>query len=213
LKEYPNTVSLSAHTHYQRQVMFGKEEGWKQEKPHHHYNVGTTSGDWYSGVLNEEGIPVSTMRDGTPKGYAFMDFDGNQYSIRYKVAGKDPEYQVEIFAPKALRKDVRTTSGIFANFFMGSPTDSVKVRIDRGPWQKMSYQPAHDPKYLVDMFMWDTEEELPQGRRPSNPQLNHHLWRINAPVNLEVGEHTIEVEATDRYGKKHTSTKTFNIID
>lgn len=67
LKDFPHTLSLSAHTHIQRQDIFTTEDGWRQEKPHHHYNVGTTSGDWYSGKLDDSGIPISTMRDGTPK--------------------------------------------------------------------------------------------------------------------------------------------------
>lgn len=213
LAEYPNTLSLSAHTHYQRQVMFGEESGWQQSKPHHHYNVGTTSGDWYKGDLNEQGIPVSTMRDGTPKGYAYFDFDGNQYKIRYQVAGKHPDYQMEIFAPKVLEKDKRTTSGIFVNFFMGVSDDEVNIRIDEGPWKKMGHTISPDPAYLVDMLKWDTTEELLKGKRPSNAQMNHHLWRINAPSNLSAGEHLIEVEATDMYGQKHFGSKTFKILE
>src|SRR5690606_38441333 len=46
LKEFPNTLSMSAHTHIQRHNFYGKEDGWTQEKPHHEYNAGTTSGDW-----------------------------------------------------------------------------------------------------------------------------------------------------------------------
>src|SRR5690606_18353267 len=78
LKEYSNTLSLSAHTHLQRHNFYGKEDGWHQEKPHHEYNVGPTSGDWYSGELDSLGIPYSTMRDGTPKGYAFLNIHNNQ---------------------------------------------------------------------------------------------------------------------------------------
>jgi len=59
LAPFKHTLSLSAHTHFQRQYFYGQKDGWKQEKPHHEYNVGTTSGDWYSGELNEKGIPVS----------------------------------------------------------------------------------------------------------------------------------------------------------
>ena len=84
LAEFPYNFSMSAHTHLQKQDYFGKEERWKQDQPHHHYNVGTTSGDWYKGVLDANGVPVSTMRDGTPKGFALVDFKGNQYQIRYQ---------------------------------------------------------------------------------------------------------------------------------
>ena len=119
LKDFPNTLSLSAHTHLQRQDFFEKKDGWLQETPHHHYNIGTTSGDWYSGKLDEKGIPISVMRDGTPKGYAFIHFNGNKYTVDYKVAGKPENYQMKVFAPKVVAKGKRTKSGVFANFFMG----------------------------------------------------------------------------------------------
>src|SRR5690606_21381959 len=109
LADFPNTLSLSAHTHNHTQRFFHKKDGWKQENAHHHYNVGTTSGNWYSGELNEQGIPVSTMSDGTPKGYAFINFRGNQYDVDYKVAGKSKEYQIEISAPKVVQHDLKTS--------------------------------------------------------------------------------------------------------
>lgn len=206
LADFPNTMSFSAHTHYQRQDFFGKEEGWKQEKPHHHYNIGTPSGDWYKGLLDERGLPVSTMRDGTPKGYVFLDVDGNQYKARYQVAGKSVDYQIDVFAPKLIEQGKRTTSAIFANFFMGTEGNQVRYRINNGNWSNMNFIDDYDPKYLVDLFQWDTTDELLDGRRPSLPQKNKHLWRANIPVNLPAGIHIIEVEAIDMYGQKHTGT-------
>src|SRR3546814_5122981 len=66
---------------------------WYQEKSHHEYNAGTTSGDWYSGEVNESGVPASTMRDGTPKGYAFLNITGNQYTIDYRSEEHTSELQ------------------------------------------------------------------------------------------------------------------------
>jgi hypothetical protein len=132
LREFPHTLSLSAHTHLQRHEFFDEDAGWKQSKPHHHYNVGTTSGDWYKGKLNEKGIPISTMRDGTPKGYVFIDFNGNSYELRYKVADQEPSYQMEIFAPQLIEKDKRTSAGIFVNFFIGNEKSTLRYRVDGG---------------------------------------------------------------------------------
>jgi hypothetical protein len=211
LAEYPHNFSMSAHTHLQKQDYFGKEDGWKQDTPHHHYNVGTTSGDWYKGVLDANGIPVSTMRDGTPKGFALIDFKDNQYQIRYQVAGKPADYQMEIFAPKIVKKDLRSTAGIFVNFFMGSEGDEVRCQIGDGEWKKMNHVREIDPAYLVDLLQWDTTEKLIPGRRPSNAQPSRHLWRVPMPVNLPAGVHQITIEATDRYGKTHIGTRTFKI--
>ncbi|MDF2157407.1 calcineurin-like phosphoesterase family protein [Algoriphagus sp. CAU 1675] len=211
LKDYPYTLSLSAHTHLQKQDFFFQKDGWAQSTPHHHYNVGTTSGDWYKGVLNVKGVPVSTMRDGTPKGYALIDFDGNSYKVRYQVAGKSSDYQMEIFAPKVLEFGKGTSAGIFVNFFMGSQGDEVMVKIGEGEWRKMTQVEDYDPAYLVDLFSWDTSEELLNGRRPSNPQASKHLWRIGIPANLPEGEHVIKIKATDRFGQMHFGEKIMSV--
>lgn len=211
LEEFPHTLSLSAHTHLQRQYFFDEDDGWKQLKPHHHYNVGTTSGDWYKGKLNKNGVPVSTMRDGTPKGYAFIDFDGNSYALRYKVANEEPSYQMEIFAPKVIEKDKRTSAGIYVNFFIGNEKSTLRFRIDEGTWQNMHYLEEYDPAYLLEMFDWDTTTELMDGKRPSNPEKCRHLWRANIPNRLPVGKHVIEVEAVDMFGKRYTGQTHYEI--
>ncbi|MBC7748988.1 MAG: calcineurin-like phosphoesterase C-terminal domain-containing protein [Methylotenera sp.] len=211
LKDFPNTLSLSAHTHIQRQDYFGKNEGWLQEKPHHHYNVGTTSGDWYSGKLNQQGVPVSTMRDGTPKGYAFINFKGNQYDIDYKVAGKPKTYQMEVFAPKVIEKGRSTKSGIYVNFFMGSKNDSLHYRIDQGQWIALEYVEEIDPAYAIDVYEWDLIEELIPGRRSSNPIESKHLWRGKIQTNLEIGEHQVEIKAIDQFGKIHNGRTSYRL--
>lgn len=209
LKDFPNTLSLSAHTHTQRQDFFGKGDGWKRETPHHEYNVGTTSGDWYSGKLDKQGIPISVMRDGTPKGYAFIHFNGNRYEIEYRAAGKPEEYQIGVFAPKVVAKGRGTKAGIYANFFMGSERDTVMYRIDKGKWKRMVYVEDYDPSYIELVNEWDTADKLMSGRRSSNPIDSKHLWRGNIPTKLDVGEHHIEIRATDRYGKEHGATSSY----
>lgn len=211
LKDFPNTLSLSAHTHIQRQDFFGKEDGWQRETPHHEYNVGTTSGDWYSGKLDAQGIPISVMRDGTPRGYALIHFTGNQYEIEYRVAGKPKDFQIGVFAPKVVAKGRRTKAGIYANFFMGSKGDTVLYRVDDGEWKEMDYLEDYDPSYVDLVNEWDTSEELMPGRRSSDPIDSKHLWRAGIPSDLPVGEHTITVRAIDRYGKKHEATRTYRL--
>lgn len=211
LKQYPHTLSLSAHTHIQRQDFMDKSTGWKQDNPHHHYNVGTTSGDWYSGTLDENGIPVSIMRDGTPKGYAYIHFKGNSYEVNYKVAGKDPSYQMAIFAPKVVEKDVRTKAGIYVNFFIGSENDTVEYRIGNGPWKPMKYVVEQDPSYEAIVYKRDLSETLLSGRRSSNPIDSKHLWRGAIDTKLPVGEHQIEIRAKDMYGNTHIGTRSYRI--
>lgn len=211
LKDFPNTLSLSAHTHLQRQDFFDKKDGWLQENPHHHYNIGTTSGDWYSGKLDEKGIPISVMRDGTPKGYAFIHFNGNKYTVDYKVAGKPDNYQMKVFAPKVVAKGKRTKSGVFANFFMGSKKDKVLYRVDQGEWKEMDYVEIQDPSYVELVYEWELSEVLMPGKRSSDPEKSTHVWRGNIPSDLAIGEHKIEIKATDMFGKTHTANSSYRI--
>lgn len=213
LKDYPHTLSLSAHTHLQRQNFYGKEEGWPQEKPHHEYNAGTTSGDWYSGRLNAEGVPASTMRDGTPKGYAFLNINNNQYTIDYKVAGKANDYQMALFAPKVIKKGQNSSSAIYANFFMGTKGDKVEYSVDGGAYKPMNYIEDYDPSYLDILHLFDHTENVLRGKRPSNAQACTHLWTVKTPFKLNAGKHTVTVRATDRYGKTFTQSIDYTIAE
>ncbi len=213
LKDYPHTLSLSAHTHLQRQFLHDADNGWLRDEPHHEYNVGTTSGDWYSGEHNDQGIPVSTMRDGTRKGYAFLQVNGNAYQLDYKVAGEPATHQIGVFAPKVVAKGRGRAAAIYANFYMGHEHDTVQYRIDDGEWQAMTFTPVPDPAYVYAVGRYDLLDTLLTGRRPSNPQPSSHLWQAPLPATLEVGEHTIEVRATDRFGRTHTGTRTYRIAE
>ena len=212
VKDFPHTLSLSAHTHIQNNLFFGPEHGWQQEGVHHHYNVGTTSGDWYSGKLNERGIPISTMRDGTPKGYSYLNFDGNQYTIDYKVFDKDPEYKMAVFTPTVVLQNTWASAEIIVNFFIGSEQDSLFCKIDDGEWNKMRFTPMHDPFFVREVVDWDFTEELFPGRRPSNPANSTHTWTGSLPTNLEAGEHTVYIRARDMFGREYTAERKFTIV-
>lgn len=210
LAPFPHTLSLSAHTHVQYQDFFDKKDGWLQDKPHHHYNVGTTSGDWYSGELDDQGIPITKMRDGTPKGYAYINYNGNQYTIDYKVAGKPTDYQIKIHVPNVVPQKSNQYK-IIANFFMGSPKDKLVYRIGNGDWKAMKYVKQQDPGNIWDYYKWDFTERLLNGRRPKVPDVSLHIWEASLPTNLEVGEHVVEVKATDMYGRLHSGKQTYRI--
>lgn len=211
LKGFENSLVMSAHTHLQRNDLYTEKDGWPNSKPLHEYNAGTTSGDWYSGELNEQGVPISTMRDGTPKGYAFLRFKGNEYVIDYKVAGKPASYQIDIFSPKVIPFQKRTSARIFANFFMGQERSKVEFRIDDKEWKDMDLAESHDPLFLDLLHRWDFTDKLMPGRRPSNPEESTHLWSGAFPANLTEGQHTIEVRATDMFGRAFTQQKTFKV--
>jgi len=212
LKKYENVLIMSAHTHLQDQIFYTSEHGWNGAKPLHELNAGTTSGDWYSGKHDAKGLPDATMRDGTPQGYLFLNVNGNKYDVDYKVAGSDKDHQMNIYAPKVVPFNGRTTSQIVVNFFMGSKNDKVEYRIDNGNWKRMNYIEGVDPSYMTKLMEWDFTEKLLPGRRPSNAVSSTHLWYGGLELNHSPGDHTIEVRATDMYGKEHYGKKTYKII-
>jgi len=213
LKDYPNTLSMSAHTHFQRHSFYGKEQGWQQQKPHHEYNVGTTSGDWYSGLKNEQGIPTSTMRDGTPKGYAILNIQGNTYTFDYKVAGKSADYQLKIIFPAGLKQKELKRYTLYANFFIGKEDDVVEYSLDGKKWKKMEHTVIEDPSYLYDLLKFDNANSLIEDRRPSNAVPSSHIWRTKLPKKMTAGNYTIQVRATDMFGKTHVQSKALKITE
>jgi hypothetical protein len=212
LKPYPNVLFLSAHTHIQAQSFHdGKEQGVDRDIPIHEYNVGTTCGDWFSGILNENGIPVSIMRDGTPPGYALLRIDGNRYAIDYKVFGKPRNYQIAVYNPQTVPAKRSTSAAVYANFFMGSKRNTVEYRVNNGNWTKMNKVDEFDPAYYRYVQDWDYVERLPAGRRPSNPIPCNHLWKGKIYTHLPAGMHRIEVRAKDMYGRTFTAESEYRI--
>ena len=211
LKDFPNVLLMCGHTHIQRQIEFGKAEGWQGAKPLHEYNAATASGDWYSGIVQADGTPLAMMNDGTPKGYAFLNIKGNTYTIDYKAAGKPADYQMRIFTPQVIGQRQSGRTPFYANFFMGREGDKVSYRIDGGEWKAMQFVNQEDPFYQSQYQFWDLTNKLVAGRRPSYPAKSTHLWQGQINNNLPLGEHTVEVRTTDRYGKVSVSSTTLRM--
>lgn len=212
LAEYPNTVSMAAHTHYQEQLFYGKEQGWKRDKPHHEFNVGTTCGDWYSGHIKANGIPNASMRDGTPKGYAILNVKGNTYSFDYKVAGADPSYQINLSGPSIINTKYARKYTIYSNFFMGSSKDKVEYKIGNGKWKPMVYSETLDPSFVQEVLNFDLANDYVKGIRPRDPMISNHLWSIKLPK-LNAGKHNVHIRATDMYGKVHFANKEITVLE
>lgn len=211
LKDFPNTLSVSAHTHIQINKLMSEKEDWKQEKPHHHLNLGTTCGSWYRGELDSNGIARSTMADGTPQGYAFLSVDGNHYAVDYKVAGEPDDYQMNIYNPRFVAQGKRSSSPVYVNFFIGSEQDKVMFKVDDGKWKPMTYTIEQDPSYLHLLDEWDFADHLTPGVRPVEPRECYHLWKSVLPAALDSGKHEIVIKATDMFGKTHYGRSFYNI--
>ncbi|SMO90149.1 calcineurin-like phosphoesterase C-terminal domain-containing protein [Gracilimonas mengyeensis] len=216
LKDYPQTLSLSAHTHIQKFHFFDEEEGWQRLSPHIHYNVGTTNGDWWSGVPNDRDVPETLMRDGTPNGYAILNIDGNEFTIDYKVANEPADYVMNMWGPKVVAQNTWHGAELYVNYFLGNEFTSVEYRIadQDEEWRDMAKVAEHDPHVAKLRQKWDLLESLPEdGRRPSNPVESDHLWKMRVPNNLPLGEQVIEIKVTDMFGRTFNESFSYKVAE
>lgn len=215
LLEGHNVLGLSAHTHIQMQFFYGPDLGWTGEKPFHEYNVGTTNGDWYSGKIGPDGTPDATMRDGTPPGYAIIHIEGNKYRFDYKVAGKPDDYGMSVYSSKVVPYKNGGKYPIYVNFFLGCSDDVVEYRIDGGKWKKMNRVTDEvDPTYMNLVYEWDRTDTPMKGKRPNSvPTMCTHLWKAVLDHKLEPGDHTVDIRATDMFGKIYKSSHVYTVSE
>ena len=219
IQDRPHTVSISGHTHVQYNAYIGAEQGWNGAAPHHHFNCGTTSGSWWSGAPDETGIPNTTMRDGTPNGYAFLNVSGTNYTLDWRAARSRPDYQMTVYAPAQVEAAQATApeNALEVNVFNGSPKTRVEARIADGDWAAMTRIPDFDPGYAAlkaveaNVPAFDTTlSKKARGKAPWRAlpaiEATPHLWKMALP-NLPAGVHPIEVRITDDWSRTFTEKR------
>lgn len=209
LKPFPRRLILTAHAHAQRHVWYGPEQGWHGEGLLHEYNVGTACGGYWGGVADAAGIPDASMSDGTPNGYATLDWDERgEYRLAWHVARDSDDPGIRLHGPRVLRRGAWPGVSLYANVYMGDAESVVEMRIDEGPWQPMRHTIERDPWVLWHNLQDDAAGALRGYDRLTQAEDSPHLWRAHLPTDLEPGVHRIEVRAKDRWrGWQHASTE------
>ena len=209
LKDFPNTLSISAHTHTQNNHLFKKgESGWSAEKPHHHFNVGTSSGSWWRGHRTEQNIPHSMMRDGTPNGYALINFDKSNYVINWKAAGKSSDHKMSIHIPRNLTEGNLQNKEFSVNYYMGfSDTKSTKVyyRFNKSEAFKPMKQIYKNDPFYVNLLTRYPSEKMPKASNST------HIWTEPLKNTLKSGIYHLEVKVKDRDGREFFDHQLFRI--
>ena len=211
LRDFEHVLVLSAHTHKQK-LSFRENDRFADGPPHFYYNVGTTCGDWWSGVPDSTGVPDALMRDGTPNGYAILRFEGNQFVIDYRVARSPEAHTMNVWGPRVVMQKSWPGANLYVNYFLGSDSTKVTYRVGDQSWQPMRKVEEADPFVSQLRDQWDTAEEPLARKRPHNPKPSSHLWIGNVPDNLPVGEHTIQVRVQDVFGRTFREEYTYEVI-
>lgn len=203
---FKNTVSFGAHWHTQRHGFLGKEEGWTKETPHNSIVAGTTCGCWWGGELDEVGLPMALMSDGTPQGYLVMSVDGTNYKVNYKVSRRPADYQMNIVVPDGLKTDEIEGQEAVVNIFLASEKSKVEMSIDGGAWTAMKFDMRNDPN-VERIIKLQNDKKLPAtGGTIGGPDKCEHIWVAKLPK-LASGVHVIKVRSTDVWGQTVNGTR------
>lgn len=213
LKDRPNNLWLSGHTHYQRHVFYGPADGWPGARPLHEYNVAAASGSFWGGPPDASGIPIATMWDGTPHGYAILGFNGVAAPvIDYRPAREPADHQIGLYAPEVVAPHLGYVS-FFANVFNGHDGWKIEARVDDRAWNDLRRVLEWDPAYAKLYLAQDSLTVPFAGRRLPDPTVCYHLWRNYLPADLAVGTHLLQVRATDPAGKIFTARREVRVVE
>ncbi len=204
-------ISIAGHTHHHEHRFITHADGWRGPEPHHHIINVTVCGSWWRGTPDERGIPHATMADGAPNGYSIITFDGTDYVLDFKAAGRPKDYQMQIHAPEAVAADRAEPTEVLVNVFNGSEKSKVEMRVGgAGAWIPMEPRRVVDPAYRAAYERDVAVADNPWSDLPA-PKASTHIWMGNLPGDLSAGAHLIEVRATDMHGRTHTGRRVIRI--
>lgn len=213
LEPFKNVLLLTAHSHTQTQLLHNLSSDWTGAGRLYEYNVGATCGAYWSGLKDQQGIPDTTMTDGTPNGYAKLQIDQLDYRLQWFNARQNPNQAMTLYAPKVLRKDAYPGFAVYANIFMAKPETQVQLQIDGGEWQIMKRVEQYDPNVLAQNSADANSDVLLSYDRIPEATVSSHLWRFALPTNLSIGKHQIRVRASDNWLGNVEQTTSYLLLE
>ncbi|NGM61326.1 Ser/Thr phosphatase [Sphingobacterium sp. SGG-5] len=196
LEPFSNVLILSGHTHQVSRHFYN--QGRVQELV-----TGAPSGNWWTGETNMQGIPEALMQCGSPRNYFTVDFDKNNYTLRYKGIGLDKNQQMDV----TLRGDT-----LLANLYGGSDSTQVYLQIGDSQWMPMEHvkRPAESVLQLIEN---NKQKRFPASGKRINPlrkRMSPHIWQAATSL-LSPGTHRIRIKAHDNFGYAVETTETFYV--
>lgn len=215
IENRPLCISISGHTHTHEHIWLTDGDGWNGPKPHHHMVNVTVSGSWWSGAPDERGIPHTAMADGAPNGYSILNFDGDKYRLDYFAAGRSADYQMEIDAPEVISQAEAANTTLYANVFNADQNSVVTLNLSSGEPIVMTRVDEVDPKYkrTVDREAVILEKDKSAWRKLPTPRKSTHLWKVNLPMGLGVGSHTLTFKAALQDGRTFEGNRILRVTE
>jgi lysophospholipase L1-like esterase len=221
IEQRPFCMSISAHAHVHQHRFIKKADGWNGPEPHHHVVNVTVCGGWWSGMRDERRIPHAIMPDGAPNGYTVIRFDGHQYQMEFRAAGRDESYQMEIHVPEEVDPATAAHPDVVVNVFNGSEKTEVSYQVDDGAPVRMKQVKEVDPGFQQ---VFDAENRLQERLKAAGapkselwtalpkPGISQHLWRQSMDTGgLADGSHLLQVTARLHDGQTVTGRRLFRV--
>jgi hypothetical protein len=212
IEQRPFCLSISGHTHHHEHRFITRADGWRGVEPHHHLINVCVSGSWWGGVPDERGIPHTMMADGAPNGYSIIRFDGKEYRVDFRAAGRSADYQMKIIVPNEIKVDAIDSTTVYANVFNGSERTKVEMKLGtQTQWQPMQHSRENDPQF-AELSKRENEAPNRDWTTLPSPKPSPHLWKLQLPGDLEPGVHLIQIQATDEHGEVVTAGRAIRIV-
>ncbi len=194
VKDYHQVQILSGHSHnnYITTIADNINET----------TIGAVMGAYWNGVI---------CNDGSPRGYAVLEFDGNEVVDKYYIGSETPrDYQIKIYLPEEASfrfgkdkegKPVQIDNeNLLVNVFFWHTDWTVEIQEDGGSWTELSNLKTFDPE-AVKTLQGNNEWE----KRPSaEPEENNDHMFLYKPANPQW--QTITVRAADTFGNVYTAS-------
>ena len=194
LKPFAEVHIMSGHTHYAENNVYDN---------HYEHVHGAACGAWWHSTINT---------DGTPNGYAVYQVKGAMIdNWVYKATGFDPDFQIRLYRGSDIFMEGYTPSYQF--YYKGDDQIVANIWNADKDWKIEVYENGTKTGEMQPYESSATKRDAwasgyhcgVQGRDPSNYDRTNtgHLYYYT----LQSSAASVEVRATDRFGKTYTQSK------
>ncbi len=182
--------------------------------------AGASSGNWWTGERDWQGIPSALMQCGSPRNYFLIQFNKSDYLFQFKGVGLDSSQQMTIWVDDQDSVDryvpmlQELEEGIVvANIYAGSEETQVRMQVDNGEWILMQKADLVDPNVArnVEFNSLDAYPTSFSRKAALRRSVSPHLWQGKLPPNLLGKIHVLTVEASEAGGFYVCGRKVFSV--
>lgn len=208
LKDRKHLLALSGHLHTIENYFFDNKTYWNSPAPFQGITVGSACGGWWTGPMDERGLPVSTSPDGSPNGYYQFNFNNNTYRYSFVPANHREDFQMRITLSQPEPLYAGSLDEVYASINIFTATKDAVVNVsfnDGNEIPAVNYR-GHDVFIENTYDLRVNFDDWKPGKQQTS-----HLWKVNLPADLPKGYHKMKVTAKDKGGYTYTGYKLIEI--